>query len=483
VLNYIDGDSSVLRIFPFLGLLILPLAAFAQDTTAPKCGLTKDKAKHVPNAITWRSFTPPAVGSTYGTTGDDAIYGCVVKRLTNAAARGANFTHYYATVNPMSAGDTKIMTGRGNDLIIDLNGNTIVSAGNMPADQGLAVWDRTNDMVFWNVPGDNTVRKCTVSSNFPGATVSCVVNHTFSEYAGGIVNMMDETDMTPSGWLVMVGQATVGGAMDIFLWNPTTLTKSPVLSTSSSVIGNCTQNAGNMNSDSCIHKLIGTADDGVLIQAPAKGQILWHSPWPANPQVYDQPHTDSGGDLSGHTVAITESGNVGGTCPDGSSFSPAYTVLVDSGWTNANYLCLFANPNSNPGWHVSYRDWPTRAWTVYSAQANHAGPECFNNAACYADPSSSNWRYFENEILMVRIDSNNNPAKIYRLALSHARGGGADGNGYFWSDPRAAVSYDGKYVIFDSNANFAAKGCGTVSSCTDIYLIGPLFTSGTPGAQ
>jgi len=390
-----------------------------------------------------------------------------VKRLTDGVTDGRSYVHYYATVNPMSAGDTKILVSRA-DLIIDLNGNTVVSAGNMPASQGLNVWDRTNDMVFWNVPGDNTVRKCTVSSNSPGTTVSCAVNHTFTEYAGGIVNMMDETDMTPGGWLVMVGQATVGGAMDIFLWNPTTLTKSPVINSNTAVLGNCTQNAGFMNG--CIHKLIGTADDGVLIQAPG-GQVLWHSPWPANPQVYDQPHSDSGRDLLGNNIHITESGNSGGTCPDGSSFSPAYTIEIDSGWSLADYQCLFANPGSNPGWHVSYRDWPTRAWTVYSAQANHAGPECFNNAACYADPSSSNWGYFENEIVMVRIDANNDPSKIYRLALSHTRGGGTDGNGYFWSDPRAAVSYSGKYVIFDSNAAWGSSGCGSVGSCSDIYLI------------
>ena len=446
------------------------------DLTNPNCGLTNDLTIHVPGASTWTNFTPPAVGGTYGTTGDDAIYGCVVKRLTNAVGSGGNKTHYYATVSPMSAGDTKIMTGRGNDVILDLNGTVIVTS--MPGGSGIASWDRTNDMVFWQTVGtDTNLNKCTVSGNTVGSTVSCVVNHTFSEYAGGAVNMMDETNMTPGGWLVMEGQATIGGVLDIFLWNPTTLTKSPVISTSSSVIGNCVDNVS-LTTGNCVHKLIATPDDGVLIQVPP-GQVLWHSPWPANPQVYDQPHSDGGGDLSGHYVYIAESGNTGGTCPDSSTFSPAYTLLVDSGWSLANYLCLFASP-SNPGWHVSYRDWPTRAWTVYSAQANHAGPECFNNAACYANPSAGNWGRFENEIVMVRIDANNASSKFYRLALSHTRGGGTNGSGYFWSDPRAAISYDGKYVIFDSNAGWSTTGCGSDASCTDVYLIGPLFTSVVP---
>jgi len=33
------------------------------------------------------------------------------------------------------------------------------------------------------------------------------------------------------------------------------------------------------------------------------------------------------------------------------------------------------------------------------------------------------------------------------------------------------LSFDGKYVIFDSNAAWGSTGCGSISNCTDVYLI------------
>jgi len=445
----------------------------APDPTPPICGLTNDISNHIPDATDWRTFTPPPKGGTYV----DALYGCTVKRLTDGVTDGRAYVHYYATVEPMSAGDTKIIVGR-NDMIIDLNGNVVVSGANMPSsnnDQSLNLWDRTNDMVFWSTQG-NTLQECVVSNNSPGATVSCSANHTFSEYSGYMVNIMDETDMTPNGWIPMIGQNTQGGFIDVFLYNPSIGTKSSVFNTSNAET-NCSDDVNQVNGN-CIHKLIGTPNDGILIELEScasgvyAGQpcnILWESPWPASPTEFDAPHLDTGKDLSNNPVYIAESSGGPNTCGSVDR-SPALTQYQTPGWTPANYLCLFANPTGNPNWHVSYRDWPASAWTVYSAQQLSGGPQCFNNAGCYADPSSSNWPLYTNEFVMVRIDANNAASQIYRLTLTHGRGM-ASGSNYFWSDPRAVVSWDGNYVIFDSNAAWASNGCGSVGFCSDIYLI------------
>src|SRR6266481_7775800 len=252
------------------------------DLTPPICGLTNDISNHFPNATAWRTFTPPPKGGTYV----DALYGCTVKRLTDGVTDGRSYVHYYATVNPMSAGDTKILVSRA-DLIIDLNGNVVVSGANMPSsnnDQSLNLWDRTNDMVFWSTQG-NTLQECVVSNNSPGATVSCSANHTFSEYSGYMVNIMDETDMTPNGWIPMIGQNTQGGFIDVFLYNPSIGTKSSVFNTSNAET-NCSDDVNQVNGN-CIHKLIGTPNDGILIELEScasgvyAGQpcnILWESP-------------------------------------------------------------------------------------------------------------------------------------------------------------------------------------------------------------
>src|SRR5260370_42120416 len=158
----------------------------------------------------------------------------------------------------MSAGDTKIvLTGENTGLvIIDLNGNIVVSHANMPSKNSgdEILWDRTDDMVFWQSSG-NVLQKCTVSSNNPGSTVSCTNSHTFTEYAGHGINSPDESSMTPNGWIYFVGQNTAGGTMDVFMYKPPTKTKSP---------GYTTPFTGGVMSGQpgCIHKMVATPEGG-----------------------------------------------------------------------------------------------------------------------------------------------------------------------------------------------------------------------------
>ncbi len=426
------------------------------DLSAPLCGLSNDSTNHIPNAAAWKSFTPPAVGGTYV----DSVYGCTVKRLTDGNAAGVAQHHYYATTEPMSAGDTKVLIfdENGGWHLIDLNGNTVVPSGNMPSsNDGLFMWDRTDDNVFWGVSG-NALKKCTVS----GATVSCVTNHTFTEYAGYLVNFMDETDMTVNGWLPMVGQNVQGGVIDVFLWNPSTSTKSPVYTTT------CTADVRTKN-NGCLHKLVSTPNDGIIIQfasngtAAEQGNRLWESPW-VKPLLHVEnltDHLDSGKDLLGNEVAVLEdyADNPGPWISCINGWRPTVVTLP-----NVPTGCMF-DAVTNFGWHASYRDWPVRGWTLYSAEASSAA-ENFNNSGAYADPSSGNWTVYSNELVLVRIDAHNDASKIYRLGLTHSR----EHQG-FWAEPRAALSFDGKYVIFDSNAAWGSTGCGSISNCTDVYLI------------
>lgn len=443
--------------------LLLPafcswLHAQSPDLTAPICGLTNDSTNHVPDALAWRSFTPPSKGGTYV----DSTYGCAIKRLTDGNADGIAHHHYYSTVNPMSAADTKVFVYDEDSTwhIIDLNGNTVVPAANMPAggNNGLLLWDRTDDAVFWMTSGNN-LQRCTVS----GSSVSCVTNHTFSEY-GYVVNLMDSTDMTPGGWLPMVGQNIRFLNMDVFLFNPANALKSPVYTTT------CVADA-NTNNNICLHKLIGTPNDGVVIgffldgSLPEEGKRLWESPWTTPlPHVQDATsNSDSGRDLNGNAVgpfaAYNDNPGPFGNCAHGWR---ATLITLPNTINPSN--CMFDAPNVVPT-HVSYRDWPARPWVVFSAMPTSAS-EYFNNDSNYADPSSANWSTYTNEILLVRVDAANDPTKIFRLALSHSRSQQG-----FWAAPRAAISWDGKYVVFDSNAAWGATGCGNLEDCTDLYLI------------
>jgi hypothetical protein len=461
--------------------------ASGNANTPPICGIVSNTSILIP--AVWTSFSPPAVGSTYTDSGGY----CPVTRVTNyfSGPSGSDGCHYYATEGPDDISDQYIMlyncnsggffvvAGPTNGLYTV--GTTVLTGsqmGTITPTSTEPTWDRTSPGVFW-ITAHNTIEKCTINNS--AKTVSCAVNHTFTEYASGQVTFMDETDMTPDGWLVTVGSNTTSAAsIAVFLWNPTTLTKSAVYSTV------CTDTINKANG-SCIHKLIATPLDGVVIQFegstnPENGNQLWESPFSAlQPVELNSGGTGPGG--SGGTdhfdsmknQSSVEVGNFEdfqnnpgpwGACVD--SFRPTTVTLPPA--SNAPQ-CLFSNRSNNPGWHVSSRAWPKSNFVTFSAQANTSAAENFNNATSgYAAPSSGNWNVYTNEIVMILVGANNNSAQIYRLALAHARGN----PGYFWSDPRAAMTYSGNYIVFDSNSAWGATGSGTCNSsnpCSDTYII------------
>jgi hypothetical protein len=76
----------------------------------------------------------------------------------------------------------------------------------------------------------------------------------------------------------------------------------------------------------------------------------------------------------------------------------------------------------------------------------------------------------------VNINANNNSSQLYRLARAYSR---SDEN--YDAQPQAAISRDGKYLIFNSNMAHSAGCPGTAlqpggpeggqTSCSDVYLI------------
>ena len=124
-------------------------------------------------------------------------------------------------------------------------------------------------------------------------------------------------------------------------------------------------------------------------------------------------------------------------------------------------VCLL---DHQPAWHVSYRGSASQPWAALSFfDDRKPGPELFNNNKRFQVPSSSNWQLYEDEIILARIDG----GAIYRLA--HARSRSAES---YWSQPHAAISRDGKYIVFDSNMAYVQGGCPSgIADCSDVYLI------------
>jgi len=176
---------------------------------------------------------------------------------------------------------------------------------------------------------------------------------------------------------------------------------------------------------------------------------------------------DTGYDMNGSSVYV-ESGN--------STYTAGITNPCPSGWgldvrqiyDPASSVCLLDN---QPSWHVGYRGNANQPWVGLSFfDTRTPSPEWFDTSTNYAPATSNNWQLYEDEIMMVRIDANNNSKYVYRLALGYSRS-----EEDFYAQPHAAISRDGKYIAFNSNMAFAHTGCPanfqTTTNCTDVYVI------------
>jgi len=128
--------------------------------------------------------------------------------------------------------------------------------------------------------------------------------------------------------------------------------------------------------------------------------------------------------------------------------------------------------DNQPNWHVGYRGNQNQPWVGLSFfdGGRSPSPEWFDNTSNYTGPTANTWKLYEDEVIVVRVDANNNSNLVYRLAHAYSRS-----NEDFEAQPHAAISRSGKYIAFTSNMAYAHSGCPanfqTSTGCTDVYVI------------
>jgi hypothetical protein len=431
------------------------------------CGQLDDGLPHLPPS--WDSFAPPGTGQSYV----DPAFGCPVKRLTNSSidettwdGKYLSFMHYYSSFTPMNATDTMvfIISDDGIWRIKDLNGNIVVPSGNTPIFSGHPVWDATNGNVFYYT-SFNTLYTGSVTGN----TIQRAPLHTFNEYRGII--SPDSADLSQDGdHIALVGQ-NADNTMDVFVWSLSQQIKTSVYTTSCTIIGNVT----GASQPGCLHKLQLTADNLLTMEfmydgpAPEDGIRLWTGS--ALVHLQDKTdHYDTGFDLTGNSIFIAMNNwltlpSAVNACPSGWGIDVRLlSSIITSQPTWPGAACLFDHPQY---WHVSYRGSASQPWAAFSFfDARPQGPEFYSSDPNYqVPPSASKWELYEDEIVLAKVDG----SARYRLA--HARSRSSEG---YWAQPRAAISRDGKYVIFTSNMAYPG-GCPAnmhvAGQCSDVYLI------------
>jgi hypothetical protein len=433
----------------------------ADVTHPPICGRLDDVQVHIPPD--WAAFTPPALGQNY----IDPVYGCNVRRLTDAGAeetladgKHLSFMHYYSTFSPVNATDTMVLitASDGTWRIISIEGKVIASSNRMPAmNNGHPVWDGSDGSVFYYTLGKGLYRGTVTGNSVKGMAL-----HSFEEYRG--IVSPDAADLSQDGdHIALIGQNR-DNTMDIFVWSLRAQAKTSIYHTA------CTIGSWNVTATpqpGCVHKLQLTANNLLSIQfaddghGVEQGTRLWDGIKLAHLQDATN-HYDTGYDLAGNPVFIATNNsstlaNLTNPCPSGWGLD----VRQQSNFSAA--ICLL---DKQPSWHVSYRGSSRQPWMAISFfDSRKEGPEMHSNDANYRAPTASDWMLYEDEIVLARIDG----GATYRMAQARSRSAES-----FWAQPHAAISRDGKYVVFTSDMAYP-NGCPqnmhVAGVCTDVYLI------------
>lgn len=450
---YLAVRSGVGREHRFASSVALPI------TQVPLCGQLNDERIHIPPD--WGTFKPLPVGQSYV----DPAFGCPVKRLTDGATEEVqggshlSFLHYYSTFSPVNATDTRILiyANDGAWRIKDLDGRVAVPASKMPRmNNGHPVWDASDGNAFYYAL-DNALHKAVISGN----SVKNTALYTFKEYSS--IVSPDAADLSEDGdHIALVGKNS-NATMDVFVWSLGKQTKTSTYTTACKVDGDIATTP----QPGCVHKLLLTADNLLSIQFSADGQGQEEGArlWTGASLIHLQDatnHYDTGYDLSGKPIFIAVGNSrtlasLKNGCPSGWGLDVRQQSDISSA------ACLL---DRQPAWHVSYRGGPSQPWMALSFfDDRRPGPELFGSDKDFREPSSANWLLYEDELLLARVDG----TAIYRLA--HSRSRSAEN---YWATPRAAISRDGKYVIFGSNMAYP-NGCPertrVKNECMDVYAI------------
>lgn len=398
------------------------------------CGVADDGLAHPPPRF--NDFAPPKRGESY----PDPQYGCAVVRLTDAKSQFKLAVHHqYSTISAVNQNDTRVMliTEWGQGTIVDMAGNVVVEPHDFPAiNAGNVPW-ATNPSDAFYYTRENTLYRGLIL----GHVVKSTALHVFSEYP--TVTIPDEEDLSEDGdhlWLV--------GKHEAFLYTISTGSAGPRVD-----VGAKDANCG-------WHKIQITPSNKMLItwscnsRATSRGQEVYNSDGTLYWHMFDNSiHTDVGRDLSRNEIAIVDRipDTYKDACRSGGGadlirLDPPHSVscLVDLNWASS---------------HISYRD-SSQGWVAISLFDQGTCPDysCFAPQHLSSDWSSQ-WRHFYEEVVLAKVDG----SAVVRLA--HHRSRSAE---YYWAQSRAAISRDGRYVVFDSNMDVEDTGLNNYS---DVYMI------------
>ena len=411
------------RIPPVVVVLVVVapmiLASIPADAA---CGLT-DLAPHP--APAYDVFDPPPRGGSYV----DPVFGCVVTRLSDGLAQfGDRVHHEYATMSPFNRDSTRLLLHTCCQFFVTDPSGTVLVPPDVLALPASAEprWSRTDADVFYYHAG-NEIRTFDVRTQ-----VHSVVR-TFERYAsidfcGGASELSEDGDHL----------AVCGDRTDVFVYRFSTGETFPARA----LPLNCGVQV--------------TPDNHVLVDACDRVDLYDAAMTAARTVVPFGGHLNVGRDLDRSEILLIIASNDLAPAPgceqngvekirlsDG-----AKTCLMPLYWGESAHLAV-----SDDGWVlVSNTD-----ETPYTADPGDIFRGTAEPPPLTPPDVDAEWGTFFNEITLVSVDG----SRLRRLA--HHRTRRLD---HYWHQPRAAISRDGSYAVFDSNF-----GRNPIREYSDVYLL------------
>lgn len=407
-------------------MIQLALALLLASTAAAQCGLSDTQIHVAPN---YTSFAPPAVGASYA----DATFGCIVTRVS-----AAGMMHEYANISPINADDTLIeeVTPGGVWTIADLTGKAVVS--NLPwAGGGGGRWSLTDPrLIYYHTTNALMALRINCDGTTSSSLIQSFPQYTALAFGGG------EGDFHDGDHVVLLGSAT--GVRDLLVYQISSRQTVATLSVYGKSFGEgyltpsnqVVINWGNRGTAHCTN---GPCFYGFEVYS----QTL----------QYERSLTRAGQ----HAVTFGWNGKeyLAHVDADGTICSGSHQgiVVIDINVGVSSGVCLMSNllpwtasvhvgaSKLNTGWIVvSHTDYEASGSASVPLATNWNLPtQTWNNqptAAGYWGPGS-------NEIDLIHPDGTS-----YRRIVHHrSRPNGAN----YWHIPRAAITRDAQYVVFDSD--------------------------------
>jgi hypothetical protein len=384
-------------------------------------GMLDDGQVRLPANYT--NFVPPAVFT-------DSAYGTTITRLSNGLAQFNDGVHHeYATMSPFNRDNTRILlaTHHNGYYVVDRAGNIIVpSAALGLGNSAEPRWSITNPNVFYFHEG-NQLKKYELT------TRQISVVRTFTQFSA-ITFGGGEADISEDGdHIIILGDGRYAG---LYTFSTNTLGTTLLLS------------LGAFDSFDV------TPNNNVIVRwgAQGVGRYKGFELFDGNMRFLRQvttfgAHADSGRDLDGSEVLIIAAYN-DAQPPPGCENNGVEKVRLSDG----QRTCL-VSLNWNTEIHVSANSFGKNPWVLVSTtdtSGDTAGAHLPSNW-------QSRWKVRYNELILVKLDGSE------RRRIAHHRSRMLDG---YWFMPRAAISRDGKYALFDSNL-----GARPLADYSDSFLV------------